>query len=252
MNKTVIELNNLSRTYILSNINKKSEDIKVRALRNINLSIEEGEFIAIMGPSGSGKSTLMNILGCLDIADTGKYILDGIDVTSLDTYELATIRNRKIGFVFQSFNLLPRTSALDNVERPTMYLRKYKNEKNVTKLTSDEIEKKAKSLLAEVGMGERLYHFPNELSGGQQQRVAIARSMINDPSFILADEPTGNLDSRMSLEVLSLFQKLNNEGKTIIMVTHEKEYANYCKRIITLKDGKIIKDENIKQKKSKR
>jgi len=246
--KAVIELNDITRTYMLSK--KGSEETSVHALRSVNLKVEAGDFIAIMGPSGSGKSTLMNILGCLDSADSGTYTLDGIETTALSGKERAVIRNRKIGFVFQSFNLLPRTSAIENVERPLLYRRRLLDEENNSVPSGKERRKRAEHLLRKVGLESRMYHLPNELSGGQQQRVAIARAMVNDPAFILADEPTGNLDSAMSLEVLALFQSLNEEGKTIIMVTHEREYAEYTKRIVTLKDGCIVSDERIEQKKA--
>lgn len=245
--KTVIDLKGISRTYSLS---KKNDATAVHALRGINLSVGEGEFIAIMGASGSGKSTLMNILGCLDTADAGTYALDGIETTSLSAKETAAIRNQKIGFVFQSFNLLPRTSAIENVERPLFYSRAAKGQNGRREMGAKERRELAASLLREVGLGERMSHLPSELSGGQQQRVAIARAMVNDPAFILADEPTGNLDSAMSLEILALFQRLNAAGKTIIMVTHEREYAEYCKRIVTLRDGQIVGDEQIEQRKA--
>lgn len=239
----VISLKNISRTYSLD-----GGENAVHALRGVDLSVEQGDFIAIMGASGSGKSTLMNILGCLDSADSGSYSLDGTEISSLTEKQKSVIRNRRIGFVFQSFNLLPRTSAVENVERPLLYLRPLAGEEKIKISAGRERRKKAESLLREVGLESRMNHLPNELSGGQQQRVAIARAMVNDPAFILADEPTGNLDSTMSLEILALFQRLNAAGKTIIMVTHEAAYAAYCKRIVTLRDGKITGDERIEQK----
>ena len=239
----VISLKNISRTYSLD-----GGENAVHALRGVDLSVEQGDFIAIMGASGSGKSTLMNIFGCLDSADSGSYSLDGTEISSLTEKQKSVIRNRRIGFVFQSFNLLPRTSAVENVERPLLYLRPLAGEGKIKIPAGRERRKKAESLLREVGLESRMNHLPNELSGGQQQRVAIARAMVNDPAFILADEPTGNLDSTMSLEILALFQRLNAAGKTIIMVTHEAAYAAYCKRIVTLRDGKITGDERIEMK----
>jgi len=235
----VIELEGIKRYYRLAGKKKgkseNREEIVVRALRGLNLSAEAGEFISIMGPSGSGKSTLMNILGCLDRPDEGKYRLDGIETSSSDSDTFAFIRNKKIGFVFQAFNLLARTSALENVELPLSYNRSGKSSGRANR-------ERAAAVLKEVGLGNRMDHFPSQLSGGQQQRVAIARAMVNDPAFILADEPTGNLDTEMSLEIMSLFQDLNNRGKTIIMVTHEPELASYTKRIVTLRDGALVSD----------
>ncbi|MDP3026001.1 MAG: ABC transporter ATP-binding protein [candidate division Zixibacteria bacterium] len=213
----------------------KLGDYEIQALRGINLSIEKGEFVAIMGPSGSGKSTLMHILGCLDRPTKGNYFLEGKDISSLDRNSLAGIRNQKIGFVFQSFNLLSRTTALENVELPLLYNSDYSKEKT----------EKAKKALSLVGLEGRENHYPNKLSGGQQQRVAIARALVNDPAIILADEPTGNLDSITSMEVMEIFQSLNNNGITIILITHEKDIAAYAKRNITFRDGKIVKDEII-------
>ena len=208
-------------------------DYELHALRGVNLSINHGEFVAIMGPSGSGKSTLMHILGCLDRPTTGKYLLDGADMSSLDRNTLAQIRNKKIGFVFQSFNLLSRTSALENVELPLLY--------NGT--SPKLIAEKAAKALAMVGLEGRENSYPNQLSGGQQQRVAIARALINDPAIILADEPTGNLDTRTSVEVMEIFQTLNEKGITIILITHEIDIASYARRNIAVRDGKIVKDE---------
>jgi putative ABC transport system ATP-binding protein len=200
-----------------------------------------------MGPSGSGKSTLMNIIGCLDKPSGGTYTLDGIETSKSSTDTFAYIRNRKIGFVFQSFNLLARTTALENVELPLFYRRREKNEKHQHAQSRKE---RAMVALREVGLEQRMDHFPSQLSGGQQQRVAIARAMVNDPAFILADEPTGNLDTEMTLEIMGLFQELNKQGKTIIMVTHEPELAAYTKRIITLRDGELVSDEQVAERSS--
>lgn len=211
----------------------KLGDYQINALRGINLSVENGEFVAIMGPSGSGKSTLMHILGCLDKPTKGRYLLEGKDISSLDRDHLAQIRNQKIGFVFQFFNLLSRTTALENVELPLLY-NSQSSKLNV---------QKAKKALAKVGLEGRENSHPNQLSGGQQQRVALARALINDPAIILADEPTGNLDTRTSIEVMDIFQSLNQSGITVILITHEKDIAGYAKRNITFRDGKIVKDE---------
>jgi len=247
----VIEMKGIKREYrMVPPRGKKIEDaqaVVVRALRGIDFFAEEGEFISVMGPSGSGKSTLMNILGCLDKPDAGTYILDGIETSSSDADTFAYIRNRKIGFVFQSFNLLSRTTALENVELPLFYRRKEKNE---AKQNNYGRKEQAISALGEVGLADRMDHFPSQLSGGQQQRVAIARAMVNDPAFILADEPTGNLDTGMSLEIMGLFQQLNDRGKTIIMVTHEPELAAFTKRIITLRDGELVSDKSVKERRS--
>ena len=213
----------------------KLGDYEIHALRGIDLAIGAGEFVAIMGPSGSGKSTLMHILGCLDRPTRGKYSLDGRDVSSMDRDSLAEVRNRKIGFVFQSFNLLARTTALENVELPLLY--------NGSS-TRQRIEK-ARAALSLVGLEGRENHYPNKLSGGQQQRVAIARALVNDPSIILADEPTGNLDTRTSIEVMEIFQTLNQKGITVILITHEKDIAEYAKRNITFRDGRIVIDERV-------
>lgn len=206
--------------------------IQVKALKSINLEVKKGEFVAIMGSSGSGKSTFMNILGCLDSLTEGTYELDGIDVSRMTSSELATIRNKKIGFVFQAFNLLPKMNLLKNVELPMIYAGASKQER----------KEKALKALERVGLAERVNHRPNEISGGQKQRVAIARSLVNNPAIILADEPTGNLDSKSSNEIMDIFTELNNEGVTIILVTHEPDIAEYSKRIVTFKDGNIISD----------
>jgi putative ABC transport system ATP-binding protein len=202
----------------------------------VSLDIQRGEFVALMGASGSGKSTLMNILGCLDRPTRGTYLLDGIDIDKLDRNELADLRNQKLGFVFQGFNLLSRTTALENVELPMLYGRHRKH-------SMDEIRERAVHCLEIVGLANRADHFPNQLSGGQQQRVAIARGLVNSPQVLLADEPTGNLDSRTSVEVMGVFQKLNNQGITIVMVTHELDIASYCKRNLILRDGVVVRDE---------
>lgn len=221
---------------------KKGEEeiVVVRALRGVDFFADAGEFVSVMGPSGSGKSTLMNILGCLDKPSGGTYTLDGIETSESDADMFAFIRNRKIGFVFQSFNLLARTTALENVELPMYYRRAL--EKGEKPLGARERRDRARAALRDVGLGTRMDHYPSQLSGGQQQRVAIARAMVNDPAFILADEPTGNLDSEMTLEIMGLFQELNRQGKTILMVTHEPEFAAYTKRIVTLRDGALVSD----------
>jgi putative ABC transport system ATP-binding protein len=217
-----------------------SADVPVHAIRGVSLTVERGEFVAIMGASGSGKSTLMNILGCLDTPTAGKYLLDGADVSTLDRDELADLRNLKLGFVFQGFNLLSRTTALENVELPLICGAKRRKVKNVREL--------AMSRLAQVGLAERAGHFPNQLSGGQQQRVAIARALVNEPEVILADEPTGNLDSRTSLEIVNIFQELNAAGMTVVMVTHELYMARFCKRILVVRDGLLVRDEPVKDR----
>lgn len=206
--------------------------IQVEALKGINLNIEENEYVSIMGASGSGKSTLMNILGCLDRFTSGKYVLDGVDVSALNDLELAHIRNKKIGFVFQAFNLLPKMNALENVMLPMVYAR----------VPVSERIRKARIALEKVGLKERIKHKPNEMSGGQRQRVAIARALVNEPAIILADEPTGNLDSKSSEEIMTIFERLNMDGATVVMVTHEPDIAAHTKRIITFKDGNIISD----------
>jgi putative ABC transport system ATP-binding protein len=224
----------------------KSYDLgetKVHALRGVNLTIQPGEFVAIMGSSGSGKSTFMNMLGCLDKPTSGKYILEGTDVSSLDKKQLAAIRNRKLGFVFQGFNLLARTTALENVELPTLYAH-LGNDRKV----KDERLARAKQTLQLVGLGDRMDHFPSQLSGGQQQRVAIARALVNRPAILLADEPTGNLDSRTSVEIMQIFQDLNDSGLTIVLVTHEPDIAQYAKRIVVFRDGKIRHDDPVRER----
>ena len=221
----MIRVEKLNKYYI-------NGEMKLHALKDVNFHIKAGEFTAIMGSSGSGKSTMMNILGCLDRNSQGKYILDGIDVSLAKESELCRIRNAKIGFVFQAFNLLPKLTAQENVELPLIY----------DGVPKAEREKRAAEVLKKVGLSERMHHKPNELSGGQRQRVAIARAIVNDPAIILADEPTGNLDSISEEEIMKLFQELNRQGKTIVIVSHEPEVAKYCKRIIVFKDGRIIKD----------
>ena len=221
----VIHMENLTKIY-------DTGKIQVKALNNINLSVNKNEYVAIMGASGSGKSTLMNIIGCLDRMTSGSYILDGEDVSKLNDQQLAEIRNKKIGFVFQSFNLLPRLTALKNVELPMLY----------AGIPGNKRIQLAEHALERVGLKDRMDHRPNELSGGQNQRVAIARALVNGPSIILADEPTGNLDSKSSIEIMDIFGSLNKEGVTIVMVTHEKELAAYTKRNVVFKDGEIIKN----------
>src|SRR5216110_3883059 len=218
----------------------RSGEMQVAAVRGVSLEIKRGEFVALMGASGSGKSTLMNILGCLDRPTTGHYLLDGADVSGLDRDQLADIRNRKIGFVFQNFNLLPRTSARENVELPLVY--------SAQRLTNAELRERADRVLASVGLAGREDHHPSQLSGGQQQRVAIARALINEPEVLLADEPTGNLDSRTSSEIMDIFQKLNERGITIVMVTHEADIAAYARRNVVMRDGVILKDFNVTQR----
>ena len=225
-NGKLIEIEKLVRTYLLG-------EVEVHALRGVSIEVSKGEFVAIMGASGSGKSTFMNILGCLDKPTKGNYKLDNIDVGNLSRDELALIRNKKIGFVFQGFNLLSRTTAMENVELPLFY----------SSVSNKERKDKSIEALKKVGLEERIYHYPNQLSGGQQQRVAIARALVNDPSIVLADEPTGNLDSRTSVEVMEIFQKLNDQGITIILVTHEPDIAAFAKRHVVFNDGKIKSDK---------
>jgi putative ABC transport system ATP-binding protein len=207
-------------------------EARVHALRGVSLEIRRGEFVALMGASGSGKSTFMNILGCLDKPSSGRYLLEGIDVSKHDKKTLALIRNQKIGFVFQGFNLLARTTALENAELPTLY----------AKIDRAEREKRATDALSMVGLAERMHHFPSQMSGGQQQRVAIARALVNRPSILLADEPTGNLDSRTSVEIMEIFQNLNDQGLTIVLVTHEQDISQFAKRVLVFRDGKIRSD----------
>jgi putative ABC transport system ATP-binding protein len=223
----LIELKNLTKTYRMG-------EIDVHALRGIDMTIKEGQFLAITGASGSGKSTMLNILGCLDLPSAGEYILEGIRVGALGKGELANIRNEKIGFVFQGFNLLPRTSALENVELPLFYDRAGRIKDPAAK---------AIEVLTRVGLADRLHHEPNKLSGGEQQRVAIARALINEPSILLADEPTGNLDTATSMEIIDIFKNLNQQGMTIILVTHEPDIARQARRAIELRDGQVIKDD---------
>lgn len=232
MANTLIEVKNLKKDFFMG-------EITVHALRGINLEINEGEFVAIMGTSGSGKSTMLNILGCLDKPTDGEYILDGVSMGSLNKNELARLRNHKLGFVFQAYNLLPRTSALENVELPLFY-----NSKVKVKERRD----RAAHALELVGLADRMHHMPNQLSGGQQQRVAIARSLVNDPRVILADEATGNLDTRTSYEIMALFQELNEQGKTIIFVTHEPDIARFMKRNVVFKDGLITREEYVQDR----
>src|SRR5262250_1912312 len=217
----LVEVHDLRKNYQLG-------ETEVHALRGVSVSIHPGDFVAIMGASGSGKSTFMNILGCLDKPTSGRYLLEGTDVSVLTKRDLARIRNQKIGFVFQGFNLLGRTTALENTELPMLYSRVNKNDR----------ERRAREALAQVGLGDRADHFPSQMSGGQQQRVAIARALVNEPAILLADEPTGNLDSRTSVELLKIFQELNDHGLTIVMVTHEPDIAQFAKRVITFRDGK--------------
>ena len=224
---TVIQLQDIHKTY-------HTGEVDVHAVRGVTLDIAQGEFVALMGASGSGKSTMMNIIGCLDRPTQGQYSLDGIDVSQLSRDELADIRNQKIGFVFQGFNLLARTSALENVELPMLYTRQ--------RLTGSSQRERALKALDTVGLGDRADHKPNQLSGGQQQRVAIARALSNQPSLLLADEPTGNLDSRTSIDIMGVFQKLNDQGMTIVMVTHELDIAQYTKRMVVMRDGKVVGD----------
>lgn len=230
---TVVALEDIHKIYT-------SSEVHVHAVRGVTLNIEKGEFIAIMGASGSGKSTMMNLVGCLDRPTSGRYLLDGTDVSNLERDELADIRNNKIGFVFQGFNLLSRTTALENVELPMMYGRH--------QLSSNAMRERAMHCLNIVGLSERADHFPSQLSGGQQQRVAIARALANQPQVLLADEPTGNLDSKTSVEVMGVFQSLNDQGITIVMVTHELDIAQYCKRNIIMRDGSVVSDIQVQDR----
>ena len=220
----MISLQKVVKTYRMG-------EVEVHALKGVDLTVEEGEFIAIMGASGSGKSTLMNIIGCLDLPTSGHYLLDGIDVAGLNDNQLAVIRNRKIGFVFQSFNLIPRSSALQNVEMPLIYAG-----------DSDRRRERALEALERVGLGPRAGHQPSELSGGQQQRVAIARALVTEPAILLADEPTGNLDTESSIDIMNLLAEVNDQGRTVVLITHEADIAAFAKRVVRLKDGEIISD----------
>ena len=231
----LISVNNVTKTYAMG-------DVEVRALRGVSLNIDAGEFVAVTGPSGSGKSTLMHILGCLDRPTKGRYTLDNRDISSLSRNQLAEVRNSQIGFVFQGFNLLARTTALDNVELPLLY--------GTAKHSSSDTRKQAENMLGAVGLSDRMHHLPNQLSGGQQQRVAIARALVNKPSILLADEPTGNLDSRTSTEVMDIFQQLNkSQNITVLLITHESDIAEYGSRIIRFHDGTVASDkENLIQR----
>ena len=232
-NGTLVKLVDVHKTY-------RTGEMEVHAMRGVSLEIRPGEFVALMGASGSGKSTLMNILGCLDRPTSGHYLLDGADVSDLDRDRLADIRNSKIGFVFQNFNLLPRTSARENVELPLVY--------SGQRLTNAQLRERADRVIASVGLAGRENHYSSQLSGGQQQRVAIARALINDPEVVLADEPTGNLDSRTSIEIMGIFQQLNERGITIIMVTHEQDIANYAQRNVVMRDGVVLSDKVVAQR----
>ena len=234
MTKNLIEVKELTKTYVMG-------DIEVHALSKVDLTVKQGEFISIMGMSGSGKTTLMNILGCLDKPTSGEYILDDINIKDIAQDDLAEIRNQKIGFVFQSFYLLSRTSALDNVELPLLYRKELKRKQRIAMATE---------ALEIVQMSGRIHHYPNQLSGGQQQRVAIARAIVNNPVILFADEPTGNLDSKTSIEIMNVFQQLHEKGITIIIVTHEPDIAKFTERIVTFSDGKIIEDYQNKEIKS--
>jgi putative ABC transport system ATP-binding protein len=232
-NGALVKLVDVHKTY-------RTGEMEVHAVRGVSLEIRPAEFVALMGASGSGKSTLMNILGCLDRPTSGHYVLDGADVSSLDRDRLADIRNRKIGFVFQNFNLLPRTSARENLELPLIY--------SAQSLSNAQLREKADRVLASVGLSGREDHYPSQLSGGQQQRVAIARALVNEPEVLLADEPTGNLDSRTSIEIMGIFQQLNERGITIIMVTHEPDIAAYAQRNVVIRDGVVLSDKGVPQR----
>jgi putative ABC transport system ATP-binding protein len=231
--KPVIKLEEIHKIY-------HTGEVDVHAVRGVSLEIQPGEFVAVMGASGSGKSTLMNVLGCLDRPTSGRYLLDGTDVSDLDRDELADIRNQKIGFVFQGFNLLSRTSALENVELPMFY--------HHGGLRASEQRERAEHALASVGLAERADHHPNQLSGGQQQRVAIARALVNSPALLLADEPTGNLDSQTSIEIMGVFQKLNDQGMTVVMVTHELDIARFTRRNVIMRDGQVVTDTQVENR----
>ncbi len=236
MNNSIIEVGNLVKDFHVG-------EVTVHALKGVNLKIKAGEFVAIMGASGSGKSTMLNILGCLDKPTSGEYYLDGVSVAGMTKNDLASLRNRKLGFVFQSYNLLPRTTALENVELPLFYNKEVKSKQR---------RERAIAALEAVGLADRMKHMPNQLSGGQQQRVAIARSLVNDPVVILADEATGNLDTRTSYEIMALFQELNEKGKTIVFVTHEQDIARFTKRNLIFRDGKMIREHYLTEKYSAR
>ena len=229
MENTIIRINSLRKDYHIG-------EVTVHALRGVNMEIKKGEFVAVMGTSGSGKSTMLNILGCLDKPTKGDYYLDGVDIKTLNKDELAQLRNQKLGFVFQAYNLLPRTTALENVELPLFYN---------ARIRSKERKERAIKALESVGLTDRMHHMPNQLSGGQQQRVAIARSLVNDPVMILADEPTGNLDTRTSIEIMDLFQDLNERGRTIVYVTHEPDIARFATRNIVFRDGHIVRESPV-------
>lgn len=229
----LVLIENIEKTYVMG-------EVAVPALRGISLQVRQGEFLAVMGPSGSGKSTLMNILGCLDVPTRGKYFLDGVDTSTLTSDELASIRNQKLGFVFQGFNLLPRITAIENVEIPMLYTEKFDPE---------ERDERAMEALKAVGLGKRAKHIPSQMSGGEQQRVAIARALVNEPSLILADEPTGNLDTRASVEIMNIFQSLNKKDNiTVIMVTHESDISRFARRVIHMRDGKLLDDVPVENK----